>query len=620
MPDWTYHTVFRPIGRRLPYSTAQQIAFGAMGRLGQSSVGRLVIRFMGQAEPPDAVTISKGNWKLKSPVALGAGLDLHNQATSALCLFGFGIVELGPVVAGDESAQSTWQQQGLEIPLQSGVTIRTLQSQLSKQFSNGVQRFIRIVCDRMNQTEIETVMDQSGTQLEGVSLQLPRGITEEESRVLVELVHERKLKCILVIRSDDADLIQLASRSDADGILIETVNPDSETRGDLSAETLQAVAAVLRRESWDNNKLLIAAGGVQQPVDAVKLYDAGADVVMVDSGFAAAGPGLPKRINNAYAARVAQQANTARVPATQASWLWSMLLGFSLTIGGLMAVAFGTTRVVLPYDEEFLGMAREEICGINPKLLPFMSHDRVTLSGTMLALGPLYLFLSWYGDRQGMHWARVAIYGSSVAGFLSFFLFLGFGYFDPFHAFICAILFQFITLGIRSLQPSEVPQFVDLVNSSEWKRALWGQLLMIVHGTAIFFGGLVICGFGATTVFVEDDLNFMETTREALLAVNPRLVPLVAHDRASFGGMLLATGITVFLSCLWGWQQGRRWLWWGLLLTGNIAYLMTIAIHWYVGYTSLLHLLPAYGGLVVLWVALLLCRRWMWTRPTTAGV
>ena len=67
----------------------------------------------------------------------------------------------------------------------------------------------------------------------------------------------------------------------------------------------------------------------------------------------------------------------------------------------------------------------------------------------------------------------------------------------------------------------------------------------------------------------------------------------------------------MLLSALWGWQQGRQWLWWALLGSGTVAYSMTILIHWWVGYTSLRHLLPAYAGLLALWLAMILSRPWI---------
>ena len=51
-------------------------------------------------------------------------------------------------------------------------------------------------------------------------------------------------------------------------------------------------------------------------------------------------------------------------------------------------------------------------------------------------------------------------------------------------------------------------------------------------------------------------------------AVNPHLMPLVAHDRAGFGGALVSDGIGVVLTSMWGFRAGARWVWWTLLGAG----------------------------------------------------
>ena len=86
----------------------------------------------------------------------------------------------------------------------------------------------------------------------------------------------------------------------------------------------------------------------------------------------------------------------------------------------------------------------------------------------MLAVGIQYMFLSWYGIRRGLHWAKITVVASAFTGFLSFFLFLGFGYFDPLHAFVTAILFQFLLLAFQGhLGPTEPPEFPNL--ESDWQ-------------------------------------------------------------------------------------------------------------------------------------------------------
>lgn len=60
-------------------------------------------------------------------------------------------------------------------------------------------------------------------------------------------------------------------------------------------------------------------------------------------------------------------------------------------------------------------------------------------------------------------------------------------------------------------------------------------------------------------MFVPQDLNYLQTTADSLLESNPSLLPLIAHDRAGFGGALFSQAIAILLTALWGIQQGDRW-------------------------------------------------------------
>ncbi len=340
-------------------------------------------------------------------------------------------------------------------------------------------------------------------------------------------------------------------------------------------------------------------------------------MIQVESGLVYAGPGLPKRINDAilYTHPPAKSAEQLPARATQQRWFWTALLGAGMALGSAMALAIAATRIVLPYDESFVGMSREELHAINPRLLAFMAHDRVTLAGTMVTIGVLYLQLSLFGVRRGRRWAAQAIFASSFAGFATFFLFLGFGYFDPFHAFVTAVMLQFLLLALHSdpSPPAPLPP-PNLRDDRRWRLSQWGQLLFIVHAAALITAGLMIAAIGCTEVFVPEDLEFMGTTAEALCAANPRLVPLVAHDRATFGGMLLTSGLVLLLASLWGFRQGARWLWWALLTSALPAYAAAIGVHLAVGYTNAMHLAPAFAGLALFSAALALsypylCRR-----------
>ena len=137
---------------------------------------------------------------------------------------------------------------------------------------------------------------------------------------------------------------------------------------------------------------LIASGGVHEPADALALRAAGADLVEVDSGLVYTGPGLPKRINDALPLRGDPDAGRRRAErAPEMTWFWTPLMGAGMLFGSLLALAIAMTRVVLPYDEAFVGMPRHELAAVNPRLLAFMAHDRVSLAGTMVAIGVMYL-------------------------------------------------------------------------------------------------------------------------------------------------------------------------------------------------------------------------------------
>ena len=136
-----------------------------------------------------------------------------------------------------------------------------------------------------------------------------------------------------------------------------------------------------------------------------------------------------------------------------------------------------------------------------------------------------------------------------------------------------------------------------LRNTRAWRLGLVGQLCFVMLGVGLIVGGLAIVGTGITQVFVPSDLAFLETEGPFLREISPRLVPLVAHDRAGFGGTLVTTGLAVLFAGLWGIRPGARWLWWGLLLAGIPGLGGALGVHYTVGYTDFLHLSPVWLAL-----------------------
>jgi hypothetical protein len=161
------------------------------------------------------------------------------------------------------------------------------------------------------------------------------------------------------------------------------------------------------------------------------------------------------------------------------------------------------------------------------------------------------------------------------------------------------------------LTPAPPQLLPDWHNDAAWRRSQWGQLLCIVHAGGMLGAGLVISGIGVTHVLVHEDLEFLQTSLENVRQAHPRLLPLIAHDRSTLGGMLIANGLVFLLAGLWGFRRGEAWLWWVMAVAGASGYVAAIGVHFAVGYLDVVHLLPAFLGLSCLALGLGLSRRYL---------
>jgi dihydroorotate dehydrogenase len=283
-------------------------------------------------------------------------------------------------------------------------------------------------------------------------------------------------------------------------------------------------------------------------------------------------------------------------------WFWLTLMGVGLIVCGALAWLIAAFRVVLPYDEVFAGLTLGQLNSFNPRLLPFMAHDRVAFAGTLISVGVLYVALAVFGVRAGEVWARRALLFSASVGFLTFLLFLGFGYLDPAHALGTGVLLVFFILGV-TLKPSETWPAVSKAPTSSaeplWSAGRMGQIFFVLIGVGIALAGLTIAFFGATSVFVPEDLQFLGTTPRILHAFNAHLIPLIAHDRASMGGGLVADGVGVALAALWGYRRGARWVWLMFVGAGLPGFVGTLGVHFATGYVNLWHLFPGFVALAI---------------------
>jgi hypothetical protein len=233
-----------------------------------------------------------------------------------------------------------------------------------------------------------------------------------------------------------------------------------------------------------------------------------------------------------------------------------------------------------------------------------MFHDRVAFGGVLIAIGTLYLWLAQFPLKRGEEWAWWVFAVSGLTGFASFLCYLSYGYLDTWHGAATLALLPLYLIGMwksHALLTRPCLGFRSLLIPSaplDWKtRAGFGRICLLLTGLGKIGAGSVIMLVGMTSVFVPQDLQYMGLQANELSAINPRLVPLIAHDRAGFGGGLLSCGLMVALIV---WRAPiKAALWQALLISGTVGFACAIGVHLSIGYTDLTHTGPAMLGAVI---------------------
>jgi hypothetical protein len=300
-----------------------------------------------------------------------------------------------------------------------------------------------------------------------------------------------------------------------------------------------------------------------------------------------------------------------------------VLLALGLVLSGLFALFLGLTGHFLPHDERFLRMTAEELCALHGcRVVHFMIHDRVSFGGALLAIGLLYLWLVEFPLRQKQAWAWWALVLSGAVGFASFLTYLGYGYLDGWHAAATLALLPCYVVGLarcraRLQRPREINSLLGPAVRVPWSSPHGrGRACLLAAAAGLVAGGLTILAVGMTCVFVPQDLAYLGLSAEDLHALNPRLVPLIAHDRAGFGGAVCCCGLAL-ACCVWCGTPSRA-LWQVLGLVGLAGFGTAIGVHLAVGYVDPVHLAPAVCGAVLYLAGLVLTYRPM-VRGEKAG-
>ena len=288
------------------------------------------------------------------------------------------------------------------------------------------------------------------------------------------------------------------------------------------------------------------------------------------------------------------------------------LTGVALILSGGFALFLSAMGAFLPHDVDYLGMAPQQLCALNQcRIVHFMFHDRVAFGGVLIAIGILYLWLTEFPLKHGEEWAWWVFAVSGATGFSSFLCYLGYGYLDTWHGTATLALLPCFVLGMwrtRMLLPFPRHRLRVLFSPpAPWRwttRHGIGRICLLLTGAGMMGAGGVIMVVGMTSVFVPQDLHYIGLRAADLLAINPRLVSLIAHDRSGFGGGLFSCGLMIAM-IIWKAPMGPA-LWQALLLAGGAGFACALSVHLIIGYTDLTHIGPAIAG-ALLFIAGMIC-------------
>ncbi|SEG97845.1 hypothetical protein SAMN05444920_11185 [Nonomuraea solani] len=342
-----------------------------------------------------------------------------------------------------------------------------------------------------------------------------------------------------------------------------------------------------------------------------ELAEPGKVVLATPALLIEAGPGWFGRVMEAATPTAPAPTPVGGDPRQWPAWWWGLMTGVIMAVAGLVAAAVALGPVLLWYDRAFLDMDRHALHATNHHLVHFLRHDRITLAGTMVAIGVLYAGLAAGGMRRGWPWAREAYLVSGWIGFAAVLYLFAHGYAEPLHLVLTAVLLpMFVAASRRS---PDGPRWTARPDGPERerRRALTGQLLMVVTGIGLFAGGVAVSAVGLTDVFVAGDVAYLGAGADDLDAVNERLMPFIAHDRAGLGGGLMAAAAAITALSAWGWRRGEAWVWWTLAPAAAAGFVPAVVTHLSIGYVDLWHLSPVFLGMALTGTALALARPYL---------
>ena len=282
-----------------------------------------------------------------------------------------------------------------------------------------------------------------------------------------------------------------------------------------------------------------------------------------------------------------------------------------LVLSGMFVIVQSLTGHFLPHDVSYLDLDATELSSFNNGAITrFMFHDRISFGGSIMAVGLLYMWLAEFPLKNREGWAWYLFLFSGIIGFGSFLTYLGYGYFDTWHGAATALLLPFFVTGMiksRSLIKTDMTPkdiFKSKQKFSLQTRFDIGKSFLLFSALGMLTAGLTIMTVGMTTIFVPQDLEYMNITVCGVDEINKNLKPLIAHDRAAFGGGLATIGLLYFFIIRK--SDATVNLWQIIALSMTVGFSTAIGVHFFIWYISWTHLLPAYFGAATSFIGLVL--------------
>jgi dihydroorotate dehydrogenase len=656
MPDWTYHPFFKPVLFRFPGEDARRATLALLAFQAKTRLGRRIFRLFGHGIPPRELAVEAFGITFPAPIGVAPGIDIDADALAVLQYLGVGFVAAGP--AGEARVARSFDTDPIRI--REALSIATSEGAAGPSAAELARKIAATPS-----LEVPVAVALRGPDLaaaaraaEGVArlFFVPAAAAEDEPALAaLREATRRPLVLRLSASWDDATLDRVLERALAIGI-DGCVAVSGEGTGLLPGGSVTGPFLRARRREVTKRVLalcgerlpIVASGGILTPDDALEALDDGARLVELYEGLVYGGPALPGRIVHRLEHRVHSAAQPGRLPEGQREHepsarlpeaqprpapselrslhIWGCRLvaftGLVLAASGITALVLASTVTFFPYDFQFLGMTAEELCLRNAcKIVHFMKHDRVSFGGAILAIGIVYVWLAQRPLRRGEPWAFWILLASGLSGFASFLLYLGYGYLDVWHGWATLALSPFYLAGMALAfagltRPRSIRQLFRVgAPAYAWSPSGMGRTCLTFAAAGMIGGGLLIMIVGVTRVFVDTDLAYMGITVAELDAISPKLVPLIAHDRSGFGGGLFSGGLAILASIWCGSKPGATDLWWTLLAAGAVGFGCAIGVHPLVGYTSFVHLLPAYLGALAFLTGMALLHRPMCRAP-----